>query len=131
MSARKRDREAPEVGAMAQRVVKALVRRAAAGDGEALEELLKLAELVPAAVRDAGAAMHRFGYTYTELADIAGITRQGARDRFAEHGSLLARTSSPTIGDLADERVDRTLADADRSDDRWTVTRLDGSTLEA
>jgi hypothetical protein len=58
------------------------VRRAAAGDAEALEELLKLAEIVPAAIRDAGAAMHAFGYSYTELGDIAGISRQAARERF-------------------------------------------------
>lgn len=83
MSGRKREREAPEVGAMAGRVVRALVKRAADGDSEALEELLKLAELIPAAIRDAGVAMHRFGYTYTELGDIAGISRQAARERFA------------------------------------------------
>lgn len=84
-SRRKREREAPEVGAMAGRVVRALVRRAAEGDSEALEELLKLAELLPAAIRDAGVAMHRFGYTYTELGDVAGISRQSARERFAPH----------------------------------------------
>lgn len=69
---------------MARRVVRALVRRAAEGDSEALEELLKLAELVPAAIHDAGVAMHRFGYTYTELGDIAGISRQAARERFTD-----------------------------------------------
>lgn len=84
MSRRKREREAPEVGAMAGRVVRALVRRAGEGDSEALEELLKLADLLPAAIRDAGVAMHRFGYTYTELGDVAGISRQAARERFAD-----------------------------------------------
>lgn len=94
----KREREAPEIGAMAQRVIRALVRRAGAGDGEALEELLKLDALLPAAIREAGTAMHAFGYTYTELGDIAGISRQAARERFGttpdalaacEHRSLL------------------------------------------
>lgn len=90
MNRRKREREAPEVGAMAARVVRALVRRAGEGDSEALEELLKLAELLPAAIRDAGVAMHRFGYTYTELGDVAGISRQAARERFSDTPSSAA-----------------------------------------
>lgn len=69
---------------MAGRVIRALVRRAGEGDAEALEELLKLSELLPAAIKDAGVAMHAFGYTFTELADIAGVSRQAARERFSD-----------------------------------------------
>lgn len=82
MSKRKREREAPEVGAMAGRVIRALVRRAGEGDTEALEQLLSLQAQVAAAVNDAGAGLHRFGYSYTELAGVAGISRQAARERF-------------------------------------------------
>lgn len=84
MSRRKREREAPEVGAMAGRVIRALVRRADAGDTEALEQLLALQAQVAGAVNDAGAGLHRFGYSYTELAGVAGISRQAARERFGD-----------------------------------------------
>lgn len=82
MKRQRREREAPEIGAMASRVLRALVRRAADGDSEALEQLLELERELPAAIKDAGRGMHEFGYTYTEIADVAGISRQAARERF-------------------------------------------------
>jgi hypothetical protein len=82
MSGRKREREAPEVGAMAGRVVRALVRRAEAGDTEALEQLLSLEQQIAGAIKDAGRGLHSFGYSFTELGKVAGISRQSARERF-------------------------------------------------
>lgn len=84
---RRKEREAPEIGAMAARVLRALVRRAAGGDTEALEQLLQLEEQLPGAIRDAGAGLHRFGYSFTELGNVAGVSRQAARERFggADH----------------------------------------------
>jgi hypothetical protein len=79
----KREREAPEIGAMASRVLRALVRRATDGDSEALEQLLELEKQLPNAIKDAGRGMHAFGYSFTEIADVAGISRQAARERFA------------------------------------------------
>jgi hypothetical protein len=67
---------------MARRVVKALRRRAEDGDTEALEQLLQLADVVDAEIKAAGAGLHAFGYSYTELANVAGFTRQAARARF-------------------------------------------------
>lgn len=107
MSRRKREREAPEVGAMAGRVIRALVRRASEGDGEALEQLLSLEAQLSSAIKDAGAGMHRFGYSFTELGTIAGISRQAARERFggpAEtrcmHGrTVTSRLDNPCPGD--------------------------------
>lgn len=75
---------------MAGRVVRALVRRAGDGDTEALEQLIMLDDLLPAAIRDAGAALHRFGYSYTELGDVAGISRQAARERFSDTPNMPA-----------------------------------------
>lgn len=103
---RKREREAPEIGAMAGRVVRALVRRAAEGDTEALEQLLGLQRQVATAVNDAGAELHRFGYTYTELAGVAGITRQAARERFG-------RVFGEQIVDAGDELIERERAQRD------------------
>lgn len=74
--------EAPAVGAAAGRMIKGLVKRAAAGDTEALEQLLALDDVLQAATRDAGAALHDFGYSWAELGQVAGTTRQGAASRF-------------------------------------------------
>lgn len=86
----RREREAPEVGAMAGRVIRALVRRAAEGDTEALEQLLSLEAQVAQAVKDAGRALHDdAGYSFTYLAGVAGVSRQAARERFS-------RSDTPT-----------------------------------
>lgn len=83
------DREAPEVGAMARRMLRALVRRAAVGDLEALEELARIEAEIAPAVTVAGHLMatgERMAaaqsYSYTELGDALAITRQAARQRF-------------------------------------------------
>lgn len=75
--------EAPAMGGMLRRCVRAMVRRAGEGDVEALEELLKLEGELAAAIREAGAAMHDRGFSYAYLADAAGISRQAAHKRFA------------------------------------------------
>lgn len=77
----KREREAPEIGAMIRRCVRSLVRRAADGDTFALEELAALERYLPGAVTEAIGAMNRYGYSYTELASVLGTSRQAARQR--------------------------------------------------
>lgn len=90
---RQRKHEAPEMGAMVRRVLRALVERAAEGDTEALEELAGIEKGLPAYIVEAGRAMHDdFGYSYTYLGDVLGISRQGARQRFA-----VAATTNPRI----------------------------------
>lgn len=93
----KRDHESPEIGAMAKRMVRALVRRAAAGDTEALEQLAELERDLPVAITTAGKLMasgERMvkgqGYSYTELGDVLGISRQAARQRFSRPASPAA-----------------------------------------
>lgn len=67
---------------MARRVVRSLVRRAAEGDTEALEQLAKLDEVVSYAVTEALSAMHdQAGYSHTELAGVLGVSRQAALKR--------------------------------------------------
>lgn len=79
-----RKHEAPEIGAMVRRMMRALVERAAEGDQEALEELASIEKMMPAFITEAGRAMHdEFGYSYTFLGDALGVSRQGARQRFA------------------------------------------------
>ncbi len=77
--------EAPEVGQAARRFVRALVVRAEEGDTEAIEQLVETQHEVTQAITAAGAALHDVaGYSFTELAQVLGITRQGARQRFGK-----------------------------------------------
>lgn len=83
----KRERESPEIGAMASRVLRALVRRAADGDTFALEELARLERELPARITEALSELQRWGYSYTELGAVLGITRQAARQRVTAHSA--------------------------------------------
>lgn len=86
--ARKTHREAPEMAAMLGRMMRAMARRAAEGDPEALEALVGLQATLQAATVDAANGLHDFGYSWTEVADAVGITRQAARQRFARPAVL-------------------------------------------
>lgn len=75
--------EAPEVGQAARRFVRALVVRATEGDTEAIEQLVETQHETTQAITAAGHALHEVaGYSYTELAQVLGVTRQAARERF-------------------------------------------------
>ena len=76
-------READELGAFVQRMFRALVRRAADGDLLAVEVLADLQRSCAESTREAGEAAWKSGYSYTQVGDALGITRQGARQRFA------------------------------------------------
>lgn len=74
--------EAPELGQASRRFARALARRAAEGDDTALEQLVEVRAAVDEALGDAARSMHGFGYSWTEIGDRLGITRQAARQRF-------------------------------------------------
>lgn len=76
-------REALELSSFIKRMFRALERRAADGDLEAVEALAQLREPLAEATRRAGQAAYETGYSYTELAGPLGISRQAARQRFA------------------------------------------------
>lgn len=78
-----RRHESPELGAMMRRCARALVRRAAEGDTEALEQLAILEDELPMATSVALAMMNvgEQGYSFTELARVLGTSRQAARQR--------------------------------------------------
>lgn len=84
------EREASDIGAMMDRMFRSLVRRAETGDTEALEVLVSLDKRAGGYVRSAAQELISFGYTYAELAQVLGVTRQAATKRFAT-----------TIGELA------------------------------
>ena len=74
--------ENDEFAAFARRMVRAYSRRVAAGDVEALATLVELGAHVEAAIRDAVIGLHEFGYSWTEIANRLGISRQAARQRW-------------------------------------------------
>lgn len=82
MTQPQRKHEAPELGAAAARLIRALAERAGDGDTEALEQLAALERLVPTATQLAGYELHEWGYSHAELANVLGISRQAAVKRF-------------------------------------------------
>jgi hypothetical protein len=78
-----RRHESPELGAMVGRMLNALVRRAAEGDTEAVEQLAALEPLARQAHTSALAESRRFGYSLAELARVTGTTRQAVSQRTA------------------------------------------------
>jgi hypothetical protein len=78
--------ESSEIGTMLRRVLRAMVRRATAGDLEALRELHLLELNLLSAVVDAARGAHDgpARYSWTEIAAELGVSRQAARQRFKE-----------------------------------------------
>lgn len=84
-----RRHEAPEVGAMVGRMLRALVRRAAEGDTEALEQLAHLEDLAAAATTLALVRANvDAGYTFGELASVTSTSRQAVRQRVGRFARL-------------------------------------------
>lgn len=83
--------EAPEVEAMVRRMFRALVRRAAEGDWEALEALGRL-EGVAAGSATEGLYRSWQGqggrYSFGELAQVVGTSRQAVRQRVARRDQV-------------------------------------------
>lgn len=75
--------EAPEMGAMLKRIARAMVRRAADGELEAVSVLAEVHTAIGEAIAEGARAAHARGYSWTEIGHELGITRQAARQRFA------------------------------------------------
>lgn len=108
-TAAQRRHEAPEVGAMIRRMVRALVRRAAEGDTEALEQLAQLEAELPAATSCAlgmmnHAANPRATYSAGELSQVLGVSRQAVRQRIGRVATT--DTAAAYYSDGASTRLD-------------------------
>lgn len=79
---RKRRHEAPEVGGMVTRMLRALARRAAEGDVEALEQLALLQSTVTEQLGAGVAGFRDRGNSWGDVALVLGVSRQGAQQRF-------------------------------------------------
>lgn len=83
--------EAPELGDAIVRMLRALVTRAGDGDTEAIEQLQRVEQLAPAALTYGLREASGFGYSFTELAQPLGVSRQAARQRTQQPPTAAAR----------------------------------------
>lgn len=74
--------------AFAGRVVRAHGRRVAAGDIEALPDLIRLSDEVDQAIRTAVEGLRGAGYSWADIGERAGLSRQGAQQRAARRWGL-------------------------------------------
>lgn len=87
MVRRRKEREALELAGFLRRMSRALVRRAADGDLDALVALVESRAALDAAIVDAAQALHydyRTPYSWAEIAREIGITKQAAHQRFGK-----------------------------------------------
>jgi hypothetical protein len=71
-----------EYAAFLRRVIRAYSRRVAAGDIEAITEMVNLADHLDQSIRDAITGLRGYGYSWADIALRLGITRQGAQQRW-------------------------------------------------
>lgn len=76
--------ENDDYGAFVRRIVAAHGRRIANGDVECLRDLVALAEEVNRATDTAVAGLRHHGYSWADIANRLGITRQAAQQRWRD-----------------------------------------------
>jgi hypothetical protein len=74
--------ENDEYAAFARRIMAAYGRRVATGDIEALSDLIALSRDIEAATDHAVTGLRAHGYSWTEIANRLGISRQAAHQRW-------------------------------------------------
>ena len=79
---RRRTVENDEYGEFIRRILRAYSRRVADGDIEALSLMTRLADELDDAIAQAVKGLRAQGYSWTEIGDRLGITRQAARQRW-------------------------------------------------
>lgn len=77
-----------EFAGFARRVLRAMGRRLATSSPEDLADLLALRAEVDAAVDTAVIGLRESGFSWTEIGAALGITRQAARQRWADNRGL-------------------------------------------
>lgn len=90
--------------AFVRRALRAYARRAESGDTDALEGLLALEGELAAAITAAGAALHDHGYSWAEIAQTTGSSRQAAQARFGARAGVAAGPAAPRTPHPSDRR---------------------------
>ncbi|MDG4754615.1 hypothetical protein AB0N38_02290 [Micromonospora aurantiaca] len=70
--------------AFARRIIRAHGRRVADGDVEALHDLVALSTELDRAITDAVVGLRQFGYSWAEIGQRLGISRQAAQQRWGD-----------------------------------------------
>lgn len=84
-SKRKNLRETPEYVAMLRRMTRGLGRRLADGDPSDLADAVQLQRELDAVIKEAVQAMRaQSGFSWQQLADELGTTRQAAQQRYSK-----------------------------------------------
>jgi hypothetical protein len=78
----KRPVENKAFAAFARRVIRAFSRRVAQGDVDALTDLLEFAADLDDALQDAVTGLREYGYSWSEIAQRAGVRKQTAYERW-------------------------------------------------
>ncbi len=76
--------ENDEFAAFARRIIRAHGRRVATGDVEALRDLVALSANLDDAIGEAVIGLRAFGYSWAEIGQRLGITRQAAQQRWGD-----------------------------------------------
>jgi hypothetical protein len=74
--------ENPEYAAFIRRTLGAYARRVATGDIEALPDLINLSVCLEHTIQTAINGLREQGYSWADIADRIGVTRQAAQQRF-------------------------------------------------
>jgi len=89
--------ENDEYAAFLRRVIAAYSRRVGEGDIEAIGSMVRLADELEDATRQAITSLRTYGYSWADIAMRLGITRQGAQQRWADPISpVMDPRSTPT-----------------------------------
>ncbi|MET8306061.1 hypothetical protein [Micromonospora sp. NPDC005173] len=84
---RQRRREVVEndqFAGFARRIIRAHGRRVATGDVEALRDLVALSSVIDDAIGEAVIGLRAFGYSWAEIGQRLGISRQAAQQRWGD-----------------------------------------------
>jgi hypothetical protein len=84
LTAKRRSRvvENDEYAAFVRRVIAAYSRRVGSGDIEAITGMAAIADELDQAIRQAITGLRACGYSWADIANRLGITRQGAQQRW-------------------------------------------------
>jgi hypothetical protein len=74
--------ENDEYAAFVRRIIRAYAKRVATGDVEALTDMVNLSNLLDDAITDAVTGLRGHGYSWADIGQRLGISRQAAQQRW-------------------------------------------------